>query len=291
MARLDVVGCPPSKLLGVQKDWLEKVSGPDGSLWLERTTLMLQCKNPLEAVAKGPAWADEIRAQAKLKLKKFFGRHAQVDPVPAIWTPEFLENAAKYDMRPVYFIDLVLAEDLSLKNYVKPEHWIYQKIREGKVSIDAITLKKRWCLADFSVGVDYTDGSQVFPNDPWAPIIEKLRRELKVVGKYDNTPWGSRFSITPQEWDGIVLAHMASALGVTRAQTRLERAGEFNFIGNVYDPNRGRFNMLEWFNDPFGDSGRLCGGDRESGGLASVDYSNLSDDRHSGLAARPLVSF
>ncbi|OGF49334.1 hypothetical protein A3G55_01540 [Candidatus Giovannonibacteria bacterium RIFCSPLOWO2_12_FULL_44_25] len=289
MAKLDVVGCLPSKLLGLQRDMLEKWSGPDGELWVERIALTLQGKNPLEAVVKGPAWADEVVAQARRKLKKFFGR-LQVDPVPGVWTPEFLENAAKYNMHPVYFIDLVLAKDWSLKNYTKQESWLYEKIREGKISADAVTLKRRWCLADFSVGVDYTDGSQVFPNDPWAPIIEKLRRDLRVIGKYDNTPCGSRFAITPKEWDDVVLAYMASALRVTRAQTCLERAGEFNFIGNVYDPNRGRFNMWEWFRDPFGGSDRLYGGYRRYGGLAGVGCVS-SDDRYDGIAGRPLVSF
>lgn len=290
MAKLDVVGCLPSKLLGLQKDMLEKWSGPEGDLWVERVALTLQGKNPLEAVVQGPKWADEIRAQARRKLKKFFGRRVQVDPIPGIWTPEFLKNAAKYNMRPVSFPELVLAEDLKLKGYVMLESWLYQQIRERKVNIDAITLKRRWCLADFSIGADYTDGSQVFPNDPWAPILEQLRRDLKVVGKYDNTPWGSRFAITPQEWDDVVLAHMASALMVTRAQTRLERAGEFNFIGNVYDSNRGRFNMWEWFNDPFEDSSRLYGGDRGLGGLALVGYYS-ADSRVGSLAGRPLVSF
>lgn len=290
MARLDTVGCLPSKLLGLQRDMLEKFSGPEGDLWVERIALTLQGKNPLEAIVKGPKWVDEIVAQARRKLKKFFGRHAQVDPVPGFWTMNFLENAAKYNMHPVFFPELVLSEDLKLKGYTKPAHWLYQQIRADNVSVDAITLKKGWCLADFSVGVDYTDGSQFFPNDSWAPMIEKLRRELKIVGKHDNTPWGSRFAITPQEWNDVVLAHMASVLQVTRAQTRLERAGEFNFIGNVYDHNRGKFNMLEWFNDPFGASSRLYGGSRERGGLAHFDY-GWPAYRDGDVSGRPLVSF
>ena len=270
------------------KDFFRQIN--DGSHTLETVHAFNEHRNPFEIVQGTSKWADEIRAQARRKLKKFFGRHVQVDPVPPSWTPEFLENVAKYNMYPVYFPKLVLAEDLKLEGYVMPNNWLYKQIRKGKVSIDAITLKRRWCLADFSIGVDYTDGSQVFPNDPWAPIIERLRRDLKVVGKYDNTPWGSRFVITPQEWDDIVLAHIASALQVTRAQTRLERAGEFNFIGNVYDSNRARFSMWEWFEDVFEASGRLCGGSRGLGGLAVVGYGSAGS-RGDGLAGRPLVSF
>ncbi len=76
----------------------------------------------------------------------------------------------------------------------------------------------------------------------------------------------------------------------TRAQTNLEPAVAFNFIGNVYDPNRGRFNMWEWFLDQFGGSHRLVGGARADGGLARVGY-GWRDDRYDGIAGRPLVSF
>ena len=143
--------------------------------------------------------------------------------------------------------------------------------------------------ADFTISADYTDGSQVFVNDPLAPIIADLRSK-KLVGRHNNTSDSSRFSITPDEWQDVVLAHVVSKLGVTRAQMRLERAIDSNAIGNFYDPNRGKFNSWEWFEDHFGDSHRLYGGHRDSGGLASVGYF-CHDDRSSRIAARPLVSF
>ncbi|MEK7609401.1 MAG: hypothetical protein AAB476_02900 [Patescibacteria group bacterium] len=78
--------------------------------------------------------------------------------------------------------------------------------------------------------------------------------------------------------------------GFKPEQVRLERAVESNAIGNLYDPNRGQFNMWEWFQDVFEDSYRLSGGARECGGLARVDcgWSGHPDD---SLAGRPLVSF
>ena len=126
-------------------------------------------------------------------------------------------------------------------------------------------------------------------NDPLAPIIADLRSK-KLVGRHNNTSDSSRFSITPDEWQDVVLAHVVSKLGVTRAQMRLERAIDSNAIGNFYDPNRGKFNSWEWFEDHFGDSHRLYGGHRDSGCLASVGYF-CHDDRSSRIAARPLVSF
>src|SRR3989344_9446835 len=262
MAKLDVVGCLPSKVLGLQRDMLEKWSGPDGDLWVERIALTLQGKNPLEAVALGPKWADEICVQARRKLKKFFGRHVQVDPVPSSWTQEFLENAAKYNLRPVFLPETDISESFQHGGYVKPDAWYYNNVKSGNIKGKAPTkLRKGWYLADFSMGTDYTDGTQVFANDPLAPVIERLRREKK-IGKYDLTPLGSRFSITNDEWRETVCPAVARELGVRPEQVGLERAIEFNAIGNLYDPNRGRFNMWEWFSDVFEASRRLCGGAR-----------------------------
>lgn len=70
----------------------------------------------------------------------------------------------------------------------------------------------------------------------------------------------------------------------------LKRAIEFNAIGNLYDSNRGKFNAWGWFEDRFEDFGRLCGGDRDRGGLANVDFGRRGSCR-SYIAARPLVSF
>lgn len=209
-------------------------------------------------------------------------------PRPPEFTKENLKFWAGFNMYPVFIPELVISEDFSADGYVKPESWLYDQIRQKKVDIGAVTLKKRWCLADFSIGVDYTDGSQVFPNDPLTPVIERLRHE-GVIGKHENAPLGSRFSIMPKtEWP-IVCAKLAKMLRLSRPCC-LEKVGEYNFIGNVYDHNRGKFNMLEWFNDSFEDSNRLFGGSREYGGLSCVDcyWSGCCYDL---IAGRPLVSF
>ncbi|PIQ75355.1 MAG: hypothetical protein COV84_01735, partial [Candidatus Portnoybacteria bacterium CG11_big_fil_rev_8_21_14_0_20_40_15] len=144
---------------------------------------------------------------------------------------------------------------------------------------------------DFSIGVDYADGMQVFPNDPLAPIIERLRQGRK-VGKYGQTPMGSRFAIKPQsEWPLVIAELVDNELKIQPyKEKRLERYIEFLAIGNVYDKNRGKFNMWEWFADDFEGSGRLCGGGRGGGGLAGI-RSDWADGRNVHIVGRPLVSF
>ena len=288
----NLVGLPSDKL-GLVLDFIGKLRSQKG--FEEQASLFLSGKDPFAVPVKGAKREiEKFAAKTARMLSKRFGKRIHVDPIPSEFTDENLAHWATFNFRPVFLPCEDIGVNRPLKNWTKPEQWFYDRVSDGKVKpiypdLSPTLLRGCWCLADFTVSADYTDGSQVFVDDPLAPIITKLR-EQKLVGKYDNTPTGSRFAITPDEWQDVVLAHVASKLGVTRAQMRLERAIEFNAIGNLYDPNRGKFNTWEWFEDPFEDSYRLDGGSRGRGGLADVDY-YWPDDRDVFVAARPLVSF
>ena len=212
-----------------------------------------------------------------------------VDPLPPEFTDENLAKWAGFGLRLVFLPDAEITEDMDIPGWIKLDKWFYDQIRNGKLGSDSAKLFSGWYLADITPGADYTDGTQVFPNDPLLPIIARLREQGK-IGKYNNIPMGSRFAITNDEWRNVVCPAIAEALGFRPEQVRLERAIEFNAIGNLYDPNRGKYNMWEWFHDVFEDSDRLNGGPRGLGGLASVlEYG--SDFRDDSRAGRPLVSF
>ncbi len=237
---------------------------------------------------------EKFAAKTARKLSTIFKKRIIVDPLPPEFTDENLAQWATFNFRPVFLPREDIGATRLLKSWTKPEKWFYDRVSDGKIKpiytdLPPTMLRGCWHLADFTIGADYADGSQVFVNDPLATIFADLRSK-KLIGRHSNTPDGSRFSITPNEWQDCVLAHVASKLGVTRAQMRLERAIEFNAIGNLYDPNRGKFNAWEWFEDRFEDSSRLCGGGRVCGGLADVD-DYWHGRRSSGIAARPLVSF
>ena len=231
----------------------------------------------------------DVVSQITQLLSKKFGREIKVDPLPPEFTDENLARWARSNLKPVFLPDEEIGEDSELNDWTKPDKWLYSQIRNRKIAADSAKLFRGWYLADFTIGVDYTDGTQVFPDDPLSPIIARLREQGK-IGKYDNTPAGSRFAITNEEWRNVVCPAIAEDLGFKLEQVRLERASEFNAIGNIYDPNRGKFNMWEWFSDIFEDSYRLCGGLRGFGGLSDVSRV-WSDSRGGSIAGRPLVSF
>ncbi len=294
--RLDMVGRMPSELLGMQRDMLERLSGNDGDLWLERYKRVHRLENPFAELAgtavSADAWKNELVAATRKKLKKFSKAWAaQVSAIPDSWTPEFLINAARYKMHPVFIPEADINRAFRKASYIKPNDWYYEKVNSGDIKGAYPTyLHKGWCLADFTEGIDYAGGTQTLPDDLWASLIAELRIEREIIGAHSDTPSGSRFSITWEEWIQVVFAHMAAKLPTTRAQINLPTAIEWNFIGNVYACHYGAYNMRTWLQDQFGDDYRLIGGYRDHGGLAAVS-SYWHSLRHGSIAGRPLVRF
>ncbi len=290
----NLVGDIPSKWLGVLVDILQKMRS--GHITLEHAERFAKLDStPFAVVAKdAKREIEKFAAKTARRLSAVFKKRILVDPPPPEFTEENITRWATFNLEPVFLPGEDIGRERKLKGWTKLADWCYSRVEDGKIKpiaedLPPTMLRRGWYLADFTVSVDYTNGSQVFVDDPLAPIIAKLREEKK-IGKYDNTSMGSRFSITWDEWVNPLLTYVASAYGLPRAQVRLERAIEFNAIGNLYDANRGKFNAWEWFYDQFEDSRRLCGGCRDVGGLAGVSYDSQMG-RDSILASRPLVSF
>src|SRR3989344_5205723 len=290
----NLVGDVSSELLGTWVDILKKMKADHISLDHLKKFAKMEATPFAVAANDAKREIEKFAAKTARRLSAVFKKRVVVDPLPPEFTEVNLAHWATFNMKPVFLPREDIGASRPLKNWTRLGMWFYDRVGDGRVKpihpdLPPTLLRGCWCLADFTVSTDYTEGSQVFVKDPLAPIIADLRQK-KLVGCHSNTPDGSRFSITPDEWRDVVLAHVASKLGVTRAQMRLERAIEFNAIGNLYDPNRGKFNSWEWFEDDFEGSGRLCGGSRDGGGLARVS-DGWRGNRYGSIAARPLVSF
>lgn len=251
----NLVGAMPDDHLGIAQEFIRRLREESG--FPERAKQWLAGK-----ITDSASVISHPFAQLAKHLSKRFGHPITVDSYPSEFTDEFLANAAQYNLRPVFLPGEEIGQNRTLKRWTKPYAWFYDQVRAGNVKPYAgyppTTLQRGWYLADFTLGVNYTNSTQVLPNDPWSELITRLRQDK--IGKYDQTPLGSRFAITHDEWENTLLPNMAEAINVPPAKVRLERAIEFNAIGNLYDHNRGKFNQWEWFADQFGDSGRLGGG-------------------------------
>jgi hypothetical protein len=289
-------------------NWFEKYKGitkelddqllrglrtPGEGLTLDHLQALVEHRDPFAAVWPANAGVKEIISKDDLRLLlKSFGKIA-IDPLPEWFTEENLARAATFNLRPIFLPGEKIYEGRLLRNWKMPSIWFYEQIRTGKIGRDSDRLLGGWHLADFTSSVNFDGGRQVFCNDPLAPIIAGCRQRMS-IGRHPNTPIGSRFAILPESEWSLVFVKLAGKLGLDPWQIRLERAIEFNAIGNLYDANRGQFTSWEWFADaydaPARNSGCLFGGARDEGGLASVHYGTTCD-RGAGVAGRPLIRF
>lgn len=183
---------------------------------------------------------------------------------------------------------VTLQQDSNVKGWDrKPESWYWEQIKNGNVSQDAPKLPGVWVLVDKTIRPNYKDGKQLHKNDPFGPLLAKLRAEGKIQTIKD-IPETSRFAISPDELAQVVLPEIAKLLGLDKSQVRLPREIEFNVIGNFKHPEWGEVNTGEWLNDRSGGGIRLIGGDSDDGGLSHVDR-DWSDNHIDGVAFRPLV--
>lgn len=204
---------------------------------------------------------------------------------------DILRRAEKTGIRvfePYHLSGVTLQQDSNVKGWDrKPESWYWEQIKNGNVSQDAPKLPGVWVLVDKTTRPNYKDGKQLHKNDPFSPLLARLRKEGKIQTIKD-IPETSRFAISPDELAQVVLPEIARLLGVEFSQVRLPKEIEFNVIGNFKHPEWGEVNTGEWFNDRFGGGVRLLGGDSGHGGLSHV-LCLWSGHRHGLIGFRPLV--
>lgn len=189
------------------------------------------------------------------------------------------------------------------ENWKAPEQWFFDNMnptpatrteaaKPPNISPDAVNLPGKWVLVDNTQKPDYDQGNQMYPNDPFKPIIEQLAAENKIT---PSTP-GSRFNISFNErqehFDPALTRVLDLEEAVKKGKARVTVATEamFNALGNMFHPEWGQTSTYEWLEDKFGGGSRLVGGLSGLGGLSFVNLKWAGPhDGHLGF--RPLVVF
>ena len=247
---------------------------------------------------------DWLEAKHQLLLMRKFGndRYDISYPRPTAFTDKNLRCWAAYNLHPVYFPKEIVDErwmETAPPGWVKPNQAFYQLIDSGRLSLESFRFSPGWYLADFTplfiVNENLVQAKA--ENDPFAPILQAVRESGYVASwkvASELIAIDSRYIFTANEWFREVLPAMAKKFGVEDERVRLERAIEFNWLANLYDPWRGNYPISQWFYDTMKPRSWpdwcLIGGNFCLGGVAHIEEC-ASDKWSSSITARPLIKF
>src|SRR3989344_222685 len=172
----NLVGNVSDELLGTWEDVLQKMRS--GHITLEHFKRFAKMDPTPFAVAAKDAKREikKFAVKTAQNLSTVFKKKIVVDPLPPEFTDENLALWATFNFRPVFLPREDIGANRPLKNWTKPEKWFYEQVSNGKIKaiypdLPPTLLRGCWHLADFTISADYIEGSQVFVNDPLAPII------------------------------------------------------------------------------------------------------------------------
>lgn len=247
----------------------------------------------------------QLVEKTRVELAKPFANSAPnifiVDPPAILFESQRVTDGEGIGvMKPIYFPLGETRLDSSLPDgWVKLQQWIFDQIKAGNVSPDALRIGAFWALFDESKRPKYDGGKQMFEKDEQMGLILAQARnegQIAIPDYVKHLSGESRFGVSMDEQDRVVFPRLAEKWrlveAITQGQVRIRRpkVAEFNFAGNLRYPYLGEANTWEGFEDKFEVGGRLVGGDSDFGGLADVDYS-WSDNLADFMAFRPLVEF
>lgn len=239
---------------------------------------------------------DQLVESASEELKAKFARDFEV-PEPSQDLFETLRNFAERGIRgfdEVYYQPgLLLAENDRLwkgRGIVKPERYFWQQIENGNFPQEAAMLEEGWHIGDRRGKPRYNNGQQRYGEDDYMEPLMVYLRASNRIQKYSWVPGYSRFGVSPQEIEEIILPEFALRSGA-KGIVRNRRYIEFNVRGNIAHPEYGQTNSWEWFGDPASQGAyRLFGGYSGHGGLAFVHGDSVGH-RYVNAGFSPVVAF
>ncbi len=186
---------------------------------------------------------------------------------------------------------------------VKPRAWFYDQVAAGKVgqltgdvfvpNTEAFRLRPAVVLFDPRQKPAYKDGKQMWVGDEQflGGVITRLRQ----AGTLQSFKWcspGSRFGISPNDWEQVVKPALTGLEDFVGAAWQLEPAAVWSFLSQAHPDlprvRDGETSTWVFFEEYFeGAHSRLSGGSSDHGGLASVFW-DAADFRLVDWSPRPL---
>lgn len=211
------------------------------------------------------------------------------------------EKAGIKSLEPYHLSGITLTKDSDVEGWIeKPGDFYWNQILKGNISQDAATLPDSWVLVDGTQKPYRKNGKQMYKNDPFRSLLKKLRKDKK-IGIMRGIPNASRFGISRDNLNQVVLPEIAKLLEIPESWARLLKLIEFNIIGNLKHPEWGETDTYEWFNDTlkndkpkFYDNSLIGGSSIFANSIAGSEYLGsvgfyMSSSPDKDLGFRPLI--
>lgn len=260
-------------------------------------------------------WLDVLVVAERTALQAFFGQDFDLTrfcETLEYYGHERLQAWKELGLEPHFLPAIMLTKTAALPGWsVRPNDFYWDQLEAGNLlrtgdffcdyrdqtgelkPVCEAKLGGETVLVDTRLKPRYKNGKQMWASDKsyLGGILDTLRAEGQIQ-PYAFGSQASRFGVSAAEWGEHIRPAVAKLLGLGVHQVRLETALEANVIPQIYREmarvKDGTTNTWTWYEERFESSeGRLGGGDSDTGGLASVDWS-CAEDRDSVLSFRPL---
>ena len=171
--------------------------------------------------------------------------------------------------------------------------WILSNIQNGNIDKEAAHLRGMWVLTDSTPKPkDYNGGRQMYPSDRLGAVLKELRDEGKIEVPYwhKSIPVDSRFAVSPDEIDNLVVPEVAIILGADESQITVPKKIERDVLNYLYQLDLDDGNTLEWLAERFGSEHRLMSGYVDFLHLADINY-YLSNHQDNMVGFRLQIGF
>ncbi len=188
--------------------------------------------------------------------------------------------------------------------WLKPDHNFWQMVEEGQIGNESVQFGGYWAVYDVTTKPDvplFGRGRQMYKadllgNDPFGRLLAALRGSktglIAFSPFFDNMPKKSRFALSPDEIDKIVLPEILQRLGVDKSlwTIRLPKTIEYSLLTSRFQKKIPTLvpECAEWFADRDTSGKFLAGGNEYNRGIMGV-YTGASNTHDELVGFRPII--
>lgn len=221
-----------------------------------------------------------IRREEQEIVKRFFNiKNPEIPPAPDYLNKTIIQYWRQLNFNIHYLPKISLKQELNLFSWKdKPHKIFYKKIKENKISQEAIELPGKWILIDSR---DKPQKRGIWITSDEINLIKRICPGLENYFKKKNKQahkdeylkeilnkmgFNSRFCLSVKDIDKLK-PFILRLLKIKNKTIRLPYFMEYNYLGNTVYQQWARTKTWEWFEDIYDKKQHLAGGSNSVGAI------------------------